>query len=294
VGRRVVLALLSTCVFAGPARADAPDAAAALAEADAHYARRAEGARGPVADRAPIEAALAAYRRALTAEPGSLEAGYKLQRAIFFRASFCAAADEERKRLFEEAKQLGQQAADRLERGVRERRPAERIAALREVPHAPSTYFWTAVSWGQWALLRGTLAAARAGAAVRIRDLAQTLLELDPELEQGGADRLLGRLHHQAPRIPFLTGWVSRSKALAHLRRALELGPSNTVNLVFLAEALLDLEPSRRVEAQSLLTQCASAAPRPQYLVEDAYYAAEARKRLGELEAPEAAAGAMR
>lgn len=272
------------CVL-GAARAHAapPEAAAALVEGDAQYERRAESARGAAADPAPIDAALAAYRRALAADPEGLEANYKLLRALFFRASFCGAADEERKRMFAEGKELGQHAVDRLERQARSRAPAGRIAALRGVPHSAQTYFWAAVCWGQWALLRGKLAAARTGAAGRIRDLAQTVLELDPGVEQGGADRLLGRLHHQAPKIPLLTGWISRSKAVAHLRHALELGPSNSVNQVFLAEALLDLEPSGKEEARRLLTQCALAEPRPKYLVEDAYYSAEASRLLATL-----------
>jgi hypothetical protein len=295
--RRLVgvgLALLAVCAFAARSFAEIADAAAALAEADAHYARRAEGARGPLAERLPIDGAVSAYRRALAADPRSLEATYKLLRALFFRASFCGAERDEQKRLFEEGRQLGQQAVDGMERRFRGAAAAERMAALGSLPHAAETYFWTAVCWGQWAVLRGKLAAARAGAAGHIRDLAETVLALDPELEQGGGDRLLGRLHHQAPKIPFLTGWISKDKALAHLRRALERGPSNSVNQVFLAEALLDIEPSRRAEAVNLLAQCANAPPRAQYLVEDAHYAAEARRLLGERFASGSGAGAMR
>jgi hypothetical protein len=121
------------------------------------------------------------------------------------------------------------------------------------------------------------------GQGGEIRDLAQQLLALDAGMEQGGADRLLGRLHHQAPKIPLFTGWVSRPKALAHLRRALELGPRNTVNQVFLAEAILAHDPSRKDEALRLLALCAGAVPRPEYLVEDAYYSAEARALLARL-----------
>jgi hypothetical protein len=284
--RRLVVVACAVGGLEGTARPDGPQgtsAATGLAEGDAHYERRAEGARGLQADPVRIDAALAAYRRALAAAPESLEAVYKLQRALFFRASFCGAPDAEGKRLFDEGRKLGQRAVDRLERQAAGKRGSERIAALRAVPDAPPLYFWTAVCWGQWAVLHGKLAAARTGAAGRVRDLAQTLLELDAALEQGGADRLLGRLHHQAPRIPLLTGWVSRPKALAHLRRALELGALNTVNQVFLAEGLLDLEPARKQEARELLTRCAEAVPRPEYQVEDAFYAAEARRLLAGL-----------
>lgn len=279
--RPLALCLALVWGSAGPAVAGPVDEA--IAEGDAHYRHRAEGAQGAVAERGPIEAAVAAYRRALGSEPHRLEATYKLLRALFFRATFCGASREERKALFEESRRLGQDAVDRLEKAVASERDAARLAALAERPHAADVYFWTAVCWGQWALLRGTLAAARAGAASAIRDLALRLLALDPRMEQGGADRLLGRLHHQAPKIPLFTGWISKTKALVHLRRALELGPHNTVNQVFLAEAILDIDPARKDEARRLLTQCAFAEPRPEYLVEDTYYAAEAKALLAGL-----------
>lgn len=257
--------------------------AAALAQADGDYARRADGAAGSVAQPARIDAAIEAYRRALSLQPESGEARFKLLRALFFRASFCGAAPRERRRIFEEAKALGDDGIDRLEKKIGRSGGASRIEALRKIPGAASLYFWSAVSWGEWALARGKLAAARAGAGGRIRDLAQTVVDVDPELEQGGGYRILGRLHDQSPRIPFLTGWVSRRQALSHLRKALAIGPRNSVNQLFLAEAILSHEPASREEARRLLTLCAGSPPRDEYRVEDAHYAGLSRQRLIEL-----------
>src|SRR5262245_19434565 len=216
---RLAVLLLAAALLSGRFLADDATSAlaAAIAEGDANYEQRAEQANGAAADPARIDAALAAYRRALAVEPDDLEAAWKLLRALFFRASFCAGADAERKPFVDEGRTLGQQAVDRVERQARAQPARARIPSLAGGPQAAPLYCWTAVNWGQWALLHGKLAAARSGAAGRIRDLAQAVLELDPALEQGGADRLLGRLHHQAPKIPFLTGWVSRTKAVAHL-----------------------------------------------------------------------------
>lgn len=265
-------------------QADSPPAAAdALAEGDAHYARRAEGASGPVAKPAEIDAALAAYRRALAVAPDSPEVRGRLLRARFFQADFCGAAEEEKKRLFEEARRVGEEGVERLERRTRGPRGEPLIQALRAIPGAASLYFWTAVSWGEWALLKGKLASARQGAGGRIRDLGQTVVDLDPDLEQGGGYRILGRLHDQSPRVPFFTFWVSRRKAVEYLREALERGPENTVNQFFLAEALLNHEPARKEEARQLLLRCARSLPRPEYRVEDAYYAELSRQRLGEI-----------
>jgi tetratricopeptide (TPR) repeat protein len=261
----------------------AADASALLTEGDSHYARRAEGARGGVAQAGPIDEAIEAYRRALAADPESLLARAHLIRALFFRSTFVPMAPEPRKALLEEARRVGDEGVARVERQVGKASGPARLEALRRVPNAVDIYFWSAVAWGQWALTRGNLAAARKGAGGRIRDLSQRVVDLDPAFEQGGGYLILGRLHDQSPRIPFLTGWVSRPKAVASLRAALAQGPHNTVNQYFLAEALLDHQPDRKEEARLLLSQCAAAVPRPEFLVEDAHYAELARRRLAVL-----------
>ncbi|HKC13672.1 MAG TPA: hypothetical protein VKI41_16730 [Vicinamibacteria bacterium] len=278
--------ILSFSAQAGSAAAPAPlddPVSAALALGDAAYARRADGATGARAETRQIEEAIGAYRRAAHLDPDSAEAVFKLLRALFFRASFCGAGAEERRAIFEEGRQIGEGAIQRLERRIGGLTFGARMDALRKNPAAAPLYFWTAVSWGEWALARGKLTAARHGAGSRIRDLAQTVVDLDPGLEEGGGYRVLGRLHDQSPRIPFLTGWVSRPEALSNLRKALALGPRSSVNQLFLAEAILNHDAANREEARRLLTWCARSAPRDEYRVEDAYYEDLARRRLEEL-----------
>jgi tetratricopeptide (TPR) repeat protein len=256
--------------------------AALVAEGDAHYARRAEGARGALALAGPADAAVASYRRAVAADPESLLARARLVRALFFRSTFVPTTPDERKALLEEARRIADEGLARVDRRVGQAKGPARLDALRGIPQAIDIHFWGAVAWGEWALTRGKLAAARQGAGGRIRDLAQTVVDLDPAFEQGGGHRILGRLHDQSPRIPFLTGWVSREKAVAFLRQALAQGPRNTLNQFFLAEALLNHQPEKKDEARRLLEQCATTAPRPELLVEDAHYADLARRRLAE------------
>ena len=259
-------------------------AAAAVAEGDAHYERRAEGAHGAVADPDQVEAAMSAYRRALTLDPRSLEALIGLLRAMFFRGGFCDMAPAQQMKIFAEAKRLADDTVQTLERSVGSPKRPARIKALRAVPVATRVYFWAAVSWGQWAADH-KIAAAWQGAAVRIRDLAQTVVDLDPTMDQGSGYLVLGRLHAECPRIPILTHWISRTQGVAYLRQALAIGPKNTPNMYFLADAILDNEPAHRDEAQRLLERCASAEPRWGYLVEDAHYAALARGRLAAIRA---------
>ena len=275
-----MLILLSLALLLPPP--SPPSAQELVAEGNAHYERRAAGARGAVPDPAQVEAAMAAFRRAVTLDPHSLEARVGLLRAIFFRGGFCPIADAEQVKIFEEAKRLAEETVQSLEKSLGTPRGAPRIQALRSVPLATSLYFWSAVSWGQWAADH-KIAAAWQGAAARMRDLAQTVVDLDPSMDQGSAYLLLGRLHAECPRIPMLTRWISRPQAIVYLRKALDVGPRNTPNMYFLADAILDNDPAHADEARRLLETCASVEPRPEYLVEDAHYAAMARARLSAL-----------
>jgi len=270
---------LTFALLAPPASGEGPFDEA-LAKANAHYARRAEGAVGAVAAPGPVAEAVVAYREALAIRPDSNEARWRLLRALFFRASFCGASAGERRALFDDSRRIADDGVARLEHAVARREGEARLAALREVPAASEVYYWAAVAWGEWALGRSRLAAASAGAPGRIRDLARTVIELDPTLEEGGGHRLLGRLHDQSPKIPFVSGFVSREKALANLRLAYAAFPENTVNQVFLAEAILRHDEPRREEARRLLERCASVEPRAEYLVEDRHFAELARRLL--------------
>ncbi len=289
---RALGTILSSAIWAGGlgiggvgflAADEAAAFAQALAEGDGWYARRAEGAQGALARSGPADAAIRAYRRAVALNPGSNEARSRLIRALFFRWSFCGAGAQERRAYLEEARRVADEGCERLEKRSAGAQGAARIEALRGIPGAASLSFWAAVAWGEWALARGKLAAARQGAGTKIRELAETVIALDPQLEEGGGYRVLGRLHDQSPRIPFLSGWVSRQAALSNLRQALAIAPDNSVNQVFLAEAILRHDAAHRQEARALLERCAGASPRPEYLVEDRYYEKLARADLAAL-----------
>jgi tetratricopeptide (TPR) repeat protein len=262
----------------------AGDGAAALAEADAHFARRAEGMHGAVADPAPVEAAIAAYRRALALDRDALPPRVGLLRALFFRAGFCGQSASANKATYEEAKRFAENSIDRVEATLKGDKAA-RFEALRRIPEAAALYFWAGVSWGQWSLDH-KLAAAWQGAAGKIRDYAETAIALDPGYELGSPYVLLGRLHVDSPKLPFVTGFVSRKKGLESLRRALEIAPQNTVAEYFLAVAMLDYEPESKDDAIRMLEACAHALARPDYLAEDAHYAELAQRRLTELAKP--------
>ncbi len=256
-----------------------------LAAADVAWLHRDEGRVGARASDRRISEAITGYERAAEA-PGEVEARWKLARALFFKAKFTGLERDRQLALYEKARRAGEDALEIL-RGraaggplSADAAPSKVAAALSRERDAAPAYFWTAVAWGQWSLLAGNVRAARTGAATKIRDDSMTVIALDPDFEDGGGYRILGRLHHRAPRIPYLTGWVSRAEAVRNLRLAVRTSPRNFVNRHFLAEALADGGAAEKVEAGQIEQDLVSDAPSPGHLVEDLGIQDEARRNL--------------
>jgi len=65
-----------------------------------------------------------------------------------------------------------------------------------------------------------------------------------------------------------------------YLRKSHEMAPENSATRFFLGDATLNHDEENKDEARRLLQSCVEGAPRPEYLVEDRFYAEEARRRL--------------
>jgi tetratricopeptide (TPR) repeat protein len=275
-------------LLAAPATGD-------LARGDAAWERRAEGARGDVAASEPVGAAIDAYEEALAAAPESLEARWKLVRALHFAGDFTGAGVAERGALFERAVLLSEAGLDalrsragaegRLDELATDALPARVDAAGLARDDVARLHFWAAIAWGAWSRDAGLLTVVREGVASRLHRYALVSIELEPGLEQGGAFRLLGSLHAELPRVPLLTGWVDRERALALLERAFSMAPEHPGNQLLLATALLERAPARRDEALRLLDRAASSGPRPDSRIEDLAIRREARATLRDLHA---------
>lgn len=258
-----------------------------IAAADRAWSRRDEGRVGARAASTRINEAITGYEKAAES-PSHVEARWKLARALFFRAKYTGLGPDAQRAAFVKAREAGEEAIALVREAPANRggvipvdAPPERVAAaLSREPAAAPTYFWTAVAWGEWGLLAGRYQAAKAGAATRVRDYAATVIALDPAFEDGGGYRILGRLHHRAPRIPYVTGWVSRAEAVRNLRLAVKVAPKNFVNRHFLAEALADQGAAAKTEAIRIERGILADAPSPGHLVEDLAIQAEARKNL--------------
>ncbi|HEX8617325.1 MAG TPA: hypothetical protein VF911_07055 [Thermoanaerobaculia bacterium] len=259
---------------------------AQVADGDRHYANRAEGASGAHAKAGPIDAAIAAYSRAVAQNANDLEAHAKLLRAYRFKGAYVATSAEQKKAIYTAAKAAGERALGAVERalatrGVKRDAPAKTVAnAARSIPNAADVYLWDAINWGEWALAYGKLAAAKQGAADRILRGATIAHLVNPKLEGGGPSRVLGRLHDQTPRIPFITGWASSKEALRFLEESHNHEPTNKLTTVFLAEAMVSNDASKKPQAVKMLRAVIAAPAHPDYTVEDAAATADARALL--------------
>jgi tetratricopeptide (TPR) repeat protein len=281
---RSASALFVLCLFLGAA--GLPAQGDLVAEGDAAWARRAEGHQGGRAAAGPVNQAIAAYERAVEARPARLEACWKLLRALHFKGEHVARTREEKQAVFGRGREVVEKALDLLGQRVGGRgrldgmTPQQTARALAAVPEAAPVFLYGAIHWGLWGDAFGRVAAARQGVGDRIRHYGEVAVAIDERYETAGGHRLLGRLHTLAPRIPLVTGWVDRARAVSELRRALELAPGDPYNQLFLAEALLEHQPGRADEARAILRKLVARRPSAERPVEEAKAIADARALL--------------
>jgi tetratricopeptide (TPR) repeat protein len=284
---RLAMLVAATALLAAGWAAPVSARSAEIARADALWAQRAEGQQDGRARPERSEAAVAAYERARSEQPESLEAAWKLLRALWFAAYFASDESEARAR-YERALAVGDEGVATLAarvggtdvlRSIEPERLRERLdaGARRD---AAELYFWYAVNLGAWSRVAGLVQAVRSGVASRMHEAILRSLALDPDVEQGGALRLLSRLHSELPRVPFVSGFVDPARAVPLAERALTAYPQHPGNSYLLGLALLAHAPERRAEALQRIEATAVLEPRPDHVVEDLAIRIDAHERL--------------
>jgi len=266
--KRVMATLLGLLIAAG--------AMAQLADGDQHWNLRAEGSQNGRAKADNVNAAIASYQKAVATDPNDLEARWKLLRTLRFKGAYVAASNEEKKQIYAQAKQAGEETLTVLDKRLAakgissvSKATEQQVAdAAKTIPGASEIFLWDAINWGEWALAYGKFAAAREGAADRIRREATIANLVDPKLEGGSPSRVLGRLHDQTPRIPFITGWASSKDAVKFLNDSLKVDPTNKITIVFLAEAMVNNNSDTRPQAVQMLKSAVVAPIDTNYVVE--------------------------
>jgi tetratricopeptide (TPR) repeat protein len=265
-----------TLLLASVIMAIAVAAPAQLSEGDQHWNARADGHQGGRAKAAQIDAAITAYQKAAAKEPNNLEARWKLLRAIRFKGAYVASTSDEKKRTYAAGKTEGDAAIAIVNRelsakGIKANAPEKEVAsAARAIAGAGQVFFWDSVNWGEWALAYGKMAAVREGVADRIRREATIAMLVDPKIEGGGPQRVLGRLHDETPRVPFITGWASSKEAVRFLKESYKIDPTNKITRVFLADAMVSDDSKNGPEAIRILREVINSPNDPNYEVEDA------------------------
>jgi len=234
-----------------------------LARADSLYALRAQGAVGDRAQRQPATAAVAAYRAVVAANPDRIDAHWKLLRALFFEAQYTGHSREERKELSAQTRDQAEKSIARITKAhggkkLWKKGTRAQLAAHCNPDDAAQLYFWSAIAWAQWGRARGAASAIGSGLAKRLLDYAERVVELDPDCEYGGGQRLLSSLHARLPRVPFITGFIRRDKALPLAEQALAIDSDYPGNRYLYATTLLKLSPERREQALAMLTRLAA------------------------------------
>lgn len=144
--------------------------------------------------------------------------------------------------------------------------------AVKLRPDRAEGHFWLGANWGLIGEEEGLLRGLRLLDPVRTE--METVMRLDPDYEQLGAQRVLARLYYRAP---FFKGG-DKQRSIELLQDCLKRYPSNSFALLYLADDYISV--GRRAEAHKILEQILNLCPDPLYGPELANNQAEARDRL--------------
>jgi tetratricopeptide (TPR) repeat protein len=157
--------------------------------------------------------ALELYRQALGTAGDKYEAYWKIARIHYYIGAHTA-EKKDKKIIFSQ--------------GVYH---AKKAVALQ--PEKPDGHYWLGVNNGKYGEVKGVM---KSLSLVKpIKKSMFKIIEVDRGYEDGGADRVLGRVFFKVPGI----AGGSKDKSLEHLEKSKELGPEDAITRVYLAETYL-------------------------------------------------------
>jgi tetratricopeptide (TPR) repeat protein len=185
---------------------------------------------GEMKDMATAQEALSKYREAAVKAENKFEVFWKLSR-ILYHIGTRTEVKKEKKIIFGQGLYY-----------------AKKAVALE--PEKPDGNYWLGVSYGVYGEVRGVL---KSLSFVKlIKEAMNKVIELDRGYEDGGPNRVLGRVYFKVP--GFAGG--SKKKSLEHLLKSKELGPNDALTRLYLADTLLSLkeEDKAREELEYVLS----------------------------------------
>lgn len=238
-----------------------------LQEADSLYDNRGEVFHQDklIADDTNINKAIDLYKKVIETASGAEkeEAIWKLMRAYYFKGEYTTNDSETKKKIYDLGKELGE-------------------TGLEEFPESVGIHLFSAIVWGVWGEEYGIFKAARKGVAGKIKDHCEKVNELDPNFDEAGGYRVLGRVYFKAPKIPLILGWPSKKKAVEFLEKSYKIAPKNLNTRQFLAEALYSQDQKER--AIQIMKDILAETETIEGIAEDAVIKSEVKATLAEWE----------
>ena len=237
-------------------------AKAGINEGVEYYQKRQEGSKGRLASVENINKAIEHFSSALLTPESEKDATLYLLKSYYYKAEFAVQDKEEKKKIFNMGKALGEK-------------------YIEKYPDSVEFRYWYLVNLGSWAQVYGILTAAREGVSDLMKIHSEKIIELDPEYRNGGGYFMLGAVHYKSPYIPFLLSWPDNNDAIKYLELAIKTGKSEMYEKNYLAQAIN--KDGQHEKARKLLTEVINTKPDSANLVEDLDDIEEARQLLEDL-----------
>ena len=196
--------------------------------------------------------AMGKYHEALLKATDKYAVYWRLAKTEYF-LGVRATSDKEKKAIFEQ--------------GIYHAKKAVELA-----PDKAEGHFWLGVNYGVYGEAKGVL---KSLSLVKpIKNEMNKVIELNRELEGGGADRALGRVYFKLP--GFVGG--SNDKSLEHLLKSKEICSSNALTRIYLADTYQALKKADK--AREELEYVINMEPDPRWIPETKELKEEAKKML--------------
>ncbi len=232
-----------------------------LDEGISAYERRAEGAIRVKAQSTNINLAIAQFEKTLHDTDSEELSSLYLLKSYYYKGTFVLDNEDDRKVEYTKGKELG-----------------EKMVA--KYPKSAALRYWYLTCLGKWAEVYGIFNAAKEGVSDLMKEYSEVIIELNPELENGGGYFMLGAVHYKSPYIPFILSWPDNNDAISWLQKAVNTGEAKPVQKNYLARALLKNDDNEK--AIQLLKEVIATPPDPKFLVEERFEIEEAKKLLNE------------
>ncbi len=255
--------------------------------ADSLFDMRAKGSTSRQALIDPANNTLVAYNHALTVYPDTISLYWKKLRAFHFLIEFSDIADTSKTELINSAKSAADSAMLKIKTVCFKNPQSSNNNTIDTLDcsssDVASTYFWSAICLGIWSRSQEGVAN-KVKYTKRIFHYAEQALAIDPTVDKGGSQRLLSVLHGTIPKVPFITGFIDKSKVLPLINDALSLYPNHPGNRLLKAKAMMNQDPPQRDSSQTILKSILSETPHGPWRVEWHKIRAMASKLLNKKE----------